>query len=126
MQVEPVSTSLVALPELSQSILSVAPSQTTGHMSEPISTTEESEQPTFHVMQPPLSTSIVPSEPTVAQLATTYAQLVAVPIAAEQSLVSNAPTAPNKPTKRVFILLSLYFAVVVVVVIIFYERNLCL
>ena len=74
---------------------------------------EEPEQPTFHVMQPPPPSSssvpIAPLEPTVAppSTATTFTQLVAVPMStsdtpvASNGTVTTAPTV--KPTKRVYI-----------------------
>jgi hypothetical protein len=64
---------------------------------------EEAEQPTFHVLQPPAVTSIAPSEPVITPPPTTYTQLIAVPIASDQPLVTSTPTAPVKQVKRVCI-----------------------
>ena len=72
---------------------------------------EECEQPTFHVMQPPpppppaISVSIAPVEPTAVPPSTgTFTQLVAVPITTETPIALNPTVTPAptvKPTKRV-------------------------
>ena len=100
---EPAPTPPTVLPEASVPSLPAV-----GSGSEPLETTtgpppvtEETEQPTFHVMQPPIPTPVAPSEPAAAAPPTTYAQLIAVPIASDQPVVTTAPTAPVKQTKRV-------------------------
>ena len=72
---------------------------------------EETEQPTFHVMQPAPPTSVVSNETVVAPPSSTYAQLIAVPIASEQSIAPSIPTTTTttiKQTKRVCINFSCF------------------
>ncbi len=102
MQVEsvPVST---ALPETSTPAAPpLEPSETTNVPLPPVS--EDVEQPTFHVMQPPPSAPVAPSELTVAPPPTTYTQLIAVPITSDQPIAASTPTPTAKQTKRVCVL----------------------
>jgi hypothetical protein len=109
MQVESLPAPVV-LPEVSQPLLPPPPSTEVSdpsNVSLPLPS-EESEQPTFHVMQPPPPVSIAPSESMVAPPSTTFTQLVAVPIASDTPVAPNATvtataTPTTKQTKRVCI-----------------------
>ena len=100
MQVESVPT-LTALPETPLPAPADPSSQPAEVPNESPPVTEEAEQPTFHVMQPPAPASTTPSEPPVALPPATYTQLIAVPIASEQPAPACPPTVPVKQTKRV-------------------------
>jgi hypothetical protein len=99
MQVEPAPAPPAVLPEASIPSLPAVGSEPLETTTGPPPVVEEAEPPTFHVMQPPIPTSVAPSEP--AAPSTTYAQLIAVPIASDQPVVTTAPTAPAKQAKRV-------------------------
>ncbi len=104
MQVESVPAPTV-VPETPQPPPPILPSEPLEPPNVPLPlVSEESEQPTFHVMQPPPPVAIAPSEPAVAPPPTTYTQLIAVPIASEPPIAPNTTTTPtNKQTKRVCI-----------------------
>ena len=101
MQVEPAPAPPTVLPEASVPSLPAVGSEPLETTAGPPPVAEEAEQPTFHVMQPPIPTPVAPSEPAAAAPPTTYAQLIAVPIASDQPVVTTAPTAPVKQAKRV-------------------------
>ena len=101
MQVDPVPAPPTVVPEASVPSLPTVGTEPMENTTEPLPVTGEAEQPTFHVMQPPVPTPTVSSEPVVAPPATTYAQLIAVPIASDPAVVATAPTPPVKQTKRV-------------------------
>ncbi|CAF4919431.1 unnamed protein product, partial [Rotaria magnacalcarata] len=58
-------------------------------------TSEDTEKPTFHIMQPPppVAPPIVSNEVLIAPAPSTYTQLVAVPIASDQSITVTTPAA---------------------------------
>jgi hypothetical protein len=55
------------------------------------------------VVDQPLLTSVIPTELSVAPPSSTHAQLIAVPIAARQPLLTSTPSATIKRIKRVCI-----------------------
>ncbi len=109
MQVESLPAPVV-VPEVPQPLPPPAPPPT--EVSEPVNVSvppasEEFEQPTFHVMQPPAPpVPIVPNESAAAPSSTTFTQLVAVPIASDTPIAPTTtitPTPVAKQTKRVCI-----------------------
>jgi hypothetical protein len=108
MQVESVPVS-AALPEASLPPAPAPPLESSETTNVPLpSVSEDAEQPTFHVMQPPPPIPIASSEPTIAPPPTTYTQLIAVPITSDQPIAASAPTtttiATTKQTKRVCVI----------------------
>ncbi|CAF3490015.1 unnamed protein product [Rotaria socialis] len=102
MQVESVPAS-ASLSEALISTLPVPPSESAEATNAPLSlTSEDTEKPTFHIMQPPppAAPPIVSNEVPIAPAPPTYTQLVAVPIASDQSITVTTPTATIKQTKR--------------------------
>lgn len=81
----------------------------TANVTQP-STSEEGEQPTFHVMQPPppaappVVSNEVPIAPAPPSTPSAYTQLIAVPVPADQPVaVATTPTT-IKQTKRVCVI----------------------
>ncbi|CAF3979677.1 unnamed protein product [Rotaria sp. Silwood2] len=101
MQVEsiPASTPLPEAPLPQPVAPSSEPSETTNAPLPPVS--DDAEQPTFHIMQPPPPAILASNEIAIAPAPTTYTQLIAVPIASDQTITPTTPTATTiKQTKR--------------------------
>ncbi|CAF1206065.1 unnamed protein product [Rotaria sordida] len=102
MQVEsiPVSTPLPEAPLPQPIVPSSESSEITNVPLPPIS--DDTEQPTFHIMQPPPPATIAPNELAIAPAPPTYTQLIAVPITSDQTITPTiqTTTATIKQTKR--------------------------
>ncbi|CAF0913134.1 unnamed protein product [Rotaria sp. Silwood1] len=101
MQVEsiPASTPLPEAPLPQPVAPSAEPSEITNVPLPPAS--DDAEQPTFHIMQPPPPAIVASNEVAIAPAPPTYTQLIAVPIASDQTITPTTPTRTTiKQTKR--------------------------